>query len=86
MQTAIEEQPLPIINGRLVDKSFMSGEEIIREASPAPGRRVVLRRGLDAHTVERSHTYSSTQLLDKKGRHVRIETIPDRTKGCQGGR
>lgn len=72
---------MPIINGRLVDKTFMSGKEIIQEARPAAGRRVVLRRGLDAHTVEEHHNYSSTQLLDKKGRHVRIETIPDRTKG-----
>lgn len=72
---------MPIINGRRVEKEYMSGAEIIREARPELGRRVVIRKGFDAFTVDGSKTYSPTDLKDKKGNPVRIETIPDRTKG-----
>jgi len=72
---------MPIINGRRVDKDYMSGEEIIREANPATGRRTVIRKGMNAYTVDRYKQYSERDLRDKQGRPVRIETIPDRTKG-----
>ena len=72
---------MPIINGRLVDKDFMSGDEIIKTAAPGAGRRVVIRKGFNAYTVERNKDYHSRDLTDKKGRPVHIETIPDRTKG-----
>lgn len=72
---------MPIINGRRVDKDYMTGDEIIREAKPEPGRRVVIRRGIDAQTVTPGKGYGPRELVDKKNRPVQIETIPDRTKG-----
>lgn len=75
---------MPIINGRRIDKDYMSGDEIIHEAKPELGRRVVIRRGLDAQTVTPGKGYGPRELRDKQDRPVKIETIPDRTKGCEG--
>lgn len=74
---------MPIINGRRVDKDYMSGEEIISAANPASGRRTVIRQGMNAYTVDKNKQYSERDLRDKQGRPVRIETIPDRTKGAE---
>lgn len=70
-----------IINGRRVDEDFMSGSDIISQARPAPGRRTVIRSGVEATTVDPRKNYGPRDLRDKRGNPVRVETIPDRTKG-----
>jgi hypothetical protein len=67
-----------IINGRRVDRASMTGDEINRMADPKPGRRAVVRFGVNAHPVDPGRTYSP---MDKHGKDLSIKTIPDRTKG-----
>jgi hypothetical protein len=67
-----------IINGRRVERASMTGDEITRMAAPGPGRRVVVRYGVNAHPVDASRNYSPK---DKDGKPLSVKTIPDRTKG-----
>ena len=70
-----------IINGRRVTQQEMLGSEIIRLAKPGKGRGATIRIGSNAERVKPEKLYRSEDLKDHKGNDVRVESIPDRTKG-----
>jgi len=72
-----------IINGRRipVPGNGVSGREILSQANPQAGRRAVIRNGFEAQTVDPNKNYSNAELTDKNGKPVKIDVIPDRTKG-----
>ena len=75
---------VPIINGRRmqhVPDMGVHGRDIVRSINPDSGRRVVLERGIKVETVNPKKHYSKRELLDRKGRGVKITEIPERTKG-----
>lgn len=80
---------MAIINGRRIDPNEIPdagvyGEQIIRSAKPSEGRRIVIEKGTTQfETIDPRRRYSKSDLLDKKGRSVKIADIPDRTKGNQ---
>ncbi len=77
-----------IINGKRMNlPTPVEGERLIREVNPSSGRRAVKQRGVEAETIDRNESYREEDLRDRKGRPVKITTIPDRTKGSfWGGR
>lgn len=80
---------MAIINGRRVVNvpgGGVTGTQLIDELGPARGRRAVIHRGgLQFETIQPHRHYSPRELVDKKGQPVKVDTIPDRTKGGFGG-
>lgn len=76
-----------IINGRkiTVPDSGVYGSELIKEARPSSGRRIVIPKvggaATEFETVEPSKFYSKRDLINKKGNPVSIRNIPERIKG-----
>ncbi len=71
-----------IINGRRIPVAeSVKGKELIDKLNVEPGRRPVMLSGMDAIKIDPDKNYSKDMLIDKKGRIVKIGTIPDRTKG-----
>lgn len=77
-----------IVNGRRMPLSSdrISGNEINNMAKPKSGRRTIIRNGMNSETINPYKNYSKSDLIDKKGNPVKIETIPDRTKGSFEGK
>jgi hypothetical protein len=78
---------MPIINGRRVSvpPAGVYGEELMREAGNRSGRRTVIKgSGLDFKPIQATKIYKDAELYDKKGNPVKIELIPDRSKGSFG--
>jgi hypothetical protein len=77
---------MAIINGRRVDpnripNSGVYGQDVINELKLSPGRRPVFMKPGGFEQVDPNRRYSKRELLDKKGQGIKVEDIPDRTKG-----
>ncbi len=74
---------MAIINGRRIQvpPSGITGQDLIQQMNPGPGRRPVIQQGLAFRPIQSDYTYKPTELFDSRGRPVKITTIPDRTKG-----
>jgi len=74
---------MAIINGRRIQvpPSGITGQNLIQQMNPGPGRRPVIQQGTFFRPVQASHTYKPEELFDSHGNPVKITTIPDRTKG-----
>lgn len=74
---------MAIINGRRIQvpPSGITGQNLIRQMKPSPGRRPVIQQGHAFKSIQADHTYKPTDLYDRHGNPVKITTIPDRTKG-----
>src|SRR2546423_3002680 len=78
-----EKVPMAIINGRRIQvpPAGITGQDLIQQVNPGPGRRPVIQQGLAFRPVQPGYTYTPAELFDSRGRPVKITTIPDRTKG-----
>src|SRR5712691_5496517 len=74
---------MAIINGRRIQvpPAGITGQQLIQQVNPGPGRRPVIQQGLAFRPLQPDYTYKPTELFDRHGRPVKITTIPDRTKG-----
>ena len=74
---------MAIINGRRIQvpPTGITGQNLIQQLNPGPGRRPVIRQGLAFRPVQPGYTYKPEDLFDRHGNPVKITTIPDRTKG-----
>lgn len=75
---------MAIINGRRVTNipnAGVYGEDLIKEMKPGPGRRPVLQRAGGFERIRPEKLYSKAELLDRKGKPLKVSDIPDRTKG-----
>jgi len=74
---------MAIINGRRIQvpPSGITGQKLIQQVNPGPGRRPVIQQGMAFRPVQSGYTYKPEELYDKHGNPVKITTIPDRTKG-----
>src|SRR5579885_628258 len=74
---------MAIINGRRIQvpPSGITGQNLIQQLNPAPGRRPVMQQGLFFRPVQPNYVYQPAELVDSHGRPVKITTIPDRTQG-----
>lgn len=71
-----------IINGRKIPVAEkIKGKDLIDKLDVKPGRRPVVQRGMNVDRIDSEKIYSKNDLIDKKGKIVKIGTIPDRTKG-----
>ena len=71
-----------IINGRrMMYDGTVDGSDLVRESHAGPGRRAVIRNGLEVRTIDPTRQYQWHDLQDKHGRPVRIDSMPDRSKG-----
>lgn len=78
---------MPIINGRriLVPPAGITGQNLIQQVNPAPVRRVVMQKDGSFSTIDPKRIYKPDELFDKDGNPVKLNTIPDRTKGVTYG-
>ena len=78
---------MAIINGRRihVPSGGITGQNLIQQVNPGPGRRPVMQQGMAFRPVQPNYTYKPTELFDRHGNPVKITTIPDRTKGVTYG-
>src|SRR5450755_1611617 len=78
-----EKRAMAIINGRRIQvpPSGITGQNLIQQMNPGPGRRPVIQQGTVFRPVQASHTYKPDELFDSHGNPVKLTTIPDRTKG-----
>ncbi len=74
---------MAIINGRRIQvpPAGITGQNLIQQLNPGPGRRPVIQQGLAFRPVQAGYTYKPAELFDRHGNPVKITTIPDRTKG-----
>ena len=74
---------MAIINGRRIQvpPAGITGQNLIQQVNPGPGRRPVIRQGLAFRPIQPGYTYTPADLFDRHGNPVKITTIPDRTKG-----
>src|SRR6266480_4298748 len=74
---------MAIVNGRRIQvpPAGITGQNLIQQMNPGPGRRPVIRQGLAFRSVQPGYTYKPEELFDRHGNPVKITTIPDRTKG-----
>src|SRR5947209_2739963 len=74
---------MAIINGRRIQvpPAGITGQNLIQQVNPGPGRRPVIQQGLAFRPIQSGYTYTPAELFDKHGNPVKITTIPDRTKG-----
>src|SRR2546429_4138351 len=74
---------MAIINGRRIQvpPGGITGQDIIQQMNPGLGRRPVIQQGVAFRPIQTDYTYKPEELFDKRGRPVKITTIPDRTKG-----
>ena len=79
---------MAIINGRRVSNvpnSGVYGSQLVDELKPGCGRRAVLHRGgVQFETIDPERRYAPHELRDKQGRPVKVDAIPERTKGGFG--
>ncbi len=78
---------MPIINGRRIQvpPSGLSGQNLIQQLNPGPGRRPVMQQSGFFKSVQPNYVYKPQELFDSHGNPVKITTIPDRTKGITYG-
>ena len=79
---------MAIVNGRRINvpDSGIYGNEVINQADPRPGRRVIVNTGgTQFETVNSAKHYSKQELLDRWGNPVKVTTIPERVKGISYG-
>lgn len=78
---------MAIINGRRIQvpPAGITGQNLIQQANPGPGRRPVIQQGTAFRPLQPNHTYTPAELFDRFGNPVKITTIPDRTKGVTYG-
>ncbi len=78
---------MAIINGRRIQvpPQGITGQDLIQQLNPAPGRRPVMQQGAAFTRVQPNYTYKKEELFDRFGNPVKITTIPDRTKGVTYG-
>lgn len=77
---------MPIINGKKVpmpSSGRMRGQDMIDQVGPGEGRRVIIERPGGFKQVEKKKDYIEAELLDHKGRPLKISDMPDRTKGVE---
>lgn len=74
---------MAIINGRRIQvpPGGITGQNLIQQLNPGPGRRPVMQQAGFFKTVQPNTTYKPSDLFDSHGNPVKITTIPDRTKG-----
>ena len=72
-----------IINGRRVNvPDQVTGRELKSKVKDnQAGRRIVKINGMDIESIEDNKYYCRKDLINKKGKPVKITSIPDRTKG-----
>lgn len=71
-----------IINGRRMTlDGSVTGRKLILASHLGPGRRAVIRNGLEVQTIDPQKIYGPKDLEDKYGRPVHISSMPDRSKG-----
>ena len=77
---------MAIINGRRIQvpPAGITGQNLIQQVNPGPGRRPVIQQGLTFRPIQSGNTYKQADLYDRHGKPVKITTIPDRTKGTHG--
>jgi len=78
---------MAIVNGRRIQvpPGGITGQNLIQQMNPGPGRRPVIQQGMAFRPVQPNYTYKPAELFDSHGRPVKITTIPDRTKGVTYG-
>src|SRR5712691_6617051 len=78
---------MAITNGRRIQvpPAGITGQNLIQQVNPGPGRRPVIQQGLAFRPIQSGYTYKPAELFDKHGNPVKITTIPDRTKGVTYG-
>lgn len=75
---------MPIINGRRVTNvpnSGVYGIDLINEMGVSQGRRPVFMKPGGFEQIQPNKKYSKRDVLDRKGRPIKVSDIPDRTKG-----
>jgi len=80
---------MPIINGRRIDNippEGILGSELYKELGARADRRPIIHRGgTRFEAIQPGKRYTADDLRDRQGRPVKVEHIPDRTKGGFGG-
>ena len=73
-----------IINGRRMQYggSGLMGSDLIRECRAGSGRRPIIRKGIETRNIDPNEYYNESDLKDKYGRPVHINSMPDRSKGA----
>lgn len=77
-----------IINGRRVpyDGNGIHGSDLTKRAGRQQGRRPVIHQNnMEFKPVDENRFYGQSELKDKRGRPVKVASIPDRTKGAAFG-
>ncbi|MBV5341469.1 MAG: hypothetical protein J0665_18260 [Deltaproteobacteria bacterium] len=72
-----------VINGRRMQYqgNGVQGKDLVRICRAGHGRRPVIRQGIETTTIDPNRYYTESELTDKKGRPVYINSMPDRSKG-----
>jgi hypothetical protein len=74
-----------IINGRRIDPTSIGdgvvGSELIAKARVSHGRRPIIESGGRVSQIEENKRYSTSELVDKRGRGAKLTSMPDRSKG-----
>ena len=65
---------MAIINGRRIQvpPGGITGQNLIQQVNPGPGRRPVIQQGLAFRPVQPGYTYTPAELFDSRGRPVKI--------------
>ena len=60
---------MAIINGRRIQvpPSGITGQHLIQQVNPGPGRRPVIQQGLAFRPIQSGYTYKPTELFDRHG-------------------
>src|SRR5947207_13042745 len=68
---------MAIINGRRIQvpPSGITGQNLIQQINPGPGRRPVIQQGMAFRPIQSGYTYKSAELFDSRGRPVKINKI-----------
>ena len=74
-----------IINGRRIDPNSIGngvrGSDLIAHARAGSGRRPIIESGGRVSQIDPNKRYSSSELVDKRGRGAKLTSMPDRSKG-----
>ncbi|MDR1658305.1 MAG: hypothetical protein LBT47_12280 [Deltaproteobacteria bacterium] len=71
-----------VINGRRIPiGNGLHGHQLNQAAGAKRGRRTVMVDGIKVQTVEHHHFYHPHELVGRNGKPIKVNSIPDRTKG-----
>lgn len=69
------------LNKEEIPEDGMSGTELLKGVRVGRGRKAILSSGSKVEQVQHGRHYSKRELINKRGRAVKISTMPDRAKG-----